>query len=68
MRLFPPVWHVQRQAINDDVIGGYLVPRRSLVILNTWATHRDPRVWPNPAGFDPRRFIGDAPKQRPRHA
>jgi len=68
MRLFPPVWHVQRQAINDDVIGGYLVPRRSLVILNTWATHRDPRVWPNPAGFAPRRFIGDAPKQRPRHA
>lgn len=68
MRLYPPVWHVQRQAIADDVVGGYHVPAGSLIFIGTWTTHRDPSVWPNPAGFDPRRFIGDAPKQRPRQA
>lgn len=68
MRLFPPAWHVQRTSRADDVVGGYLVPRGSLVVVSTWTTHRDPAVWENPAGYDPRRFLGDAPKQRPRHA
>jgi cytochrome P450 len=68
MRLYPPVWHVQRRARRDDVLGGHPVPRGSVVLVSTWTTHRDPAVWRNPAGFDPRRFLGDAPKTRPRHA
>jgi cytochrome P450 len=68
MRLYPPVWHVQRQALDDDVLGGFAIPAGSVVLISTWTTHRDPSVWPNPAGFDPRRFLGDAPKTRPRHA
>jgi cytochrome P450 len=68
MRLYPPVWHVQRQALNEDVLDGHRVPAGSVVLVSTWTTHRDPAVWPNPAGFDPRRFLGDAPKTRPRHA
>jgi cytochrome P450 len=68
MRLYPPVWHVQRRARRDDVVGGHPVPRGSVLLISTWTTHRDPAVWPNPAGFDPRRFLGDAPKTRPRHA
>ncbi len=68
MRLFPPVWHVQRQALADDVLGGFAVPAGSVVLISTWTTHRDPGVWPNPAGFDPRRFLGDAPGARPRHS
>jgi cytochrome P450 len=68
MRLYPPVWHVQRRARRDDALGGHRVPAGSVVLVSTWTTHRDPAVWPNPAGFDPRRFLGDAPKTRPRHA
>jgi cytochrome P450 len=68
MRLYPPVWHVQRRALHRDVLGGHPVPGGSVVLVSTWTTHRDPAVWPNPAGFDPRRFLGDAPKARPRHA
>jgi cytochrome P450 len=68
MRLYPPVWHVQRRARHDDVLGGHPVPSGSVVLVSTWTTHRDPAVWPNPAGFDPRRFLDDAPKARPRHA
>ncbi len=66
MRLYPPVWHVQRVPIADDVVGGYRLPAGTLVFVSIWSTHRDPGIWENPAGFDPRRFIGDAPKQRPR--
>ncbi len=68
MRLYPPVWHVQRVAIEDDVVGGYRLPAGTLVFVSIWSTHRDPGVWENPAGFDPRRFLGDAPRQRPRFA
>jgi cytochrome P450 len=68
MRLYPPVWHVQRVPVRDDVVCGYRLPAGTLVFVSIWSTHRDPGVWENPAGFDPRRFIGDAPKQRPRFA
>jgi cytochrome P450 len=68
MRLYPPVWHVQRVPITDDVVGGYRLPAGTLVFVSIWSTHRDPGIWENPAGFDPRRFIGEAPKQRPRFA
>jgi cytochrome P450 len=68
MRLYPPVWHVQRRALREDVLGGHPVPRGSVVLVSTWTTHRDPAVWPNPAGFDPRRFLDDAPKRRSRHS
>jgi len=68
MRLYPPVWHVQRRALRDDVLGGHRVPKGSIVLVSTWTTHRDAAVWPNPAGFDPRRFMGEAARTRPRHA
>lgn len=68
MRIYPPVWHVQRVAKADDVVCGRRIPRGSLVLVSIWSTHRDPAVWPNPAGFDPRRWLGDAPKQRSRFA
>jgi cytochrome P450 len=68
MRLYPPVWHVQRVPVEDDVVGGFRLPAGTLVFVSIWSTHRDPGVWDNPAGFDPRRFLGDAPKQRPRFA
>jgi cytochrome P450 len=66
MRIFPPVWHVQRVALDDDVICGYAIARGTRVFASIWTTHRDPEIWENPAGFDPRRWLGEAPKQRPR--
>ena len=66
MRIYPPVWHVQRVALGDDVVGGYAIEKGTRVFASIWTTHRDPAIWENPAGFDPRRWLGDAPKQRPR--
>jgi cytochrome P450 len=66
MRIFPPVWHLQRVANEDDLISGYRIPKGTLVFVSIWSTHRDPKIWPNPAGYDPRRWLGEAPTERAR--
>jgi cytochrome P450 len=68
MRLFPPVWALERRTREADTITGYRVPANTLVILSPWVTHRHPRFWPNPEGFDPDRFTTEAEAARPRHA
>ncbi|GAB5547353.1 MAG: cytochrome P450 [Sandaracinaceae bacterium] len=56
MRLRPPVWVVGRSPSEDDVVGGYRIPKGSLVFLSQWITHRHPSFWEDPEGFDPERF------------
>ena len=58
LRLYPPVIGVfPRQATADLVIGGYDVPRKSLVALSSFVTQRDPRWFPEPECFDAQRFL-----------
>ncbi len=64
----PPVWMVQRRAKVDTEAAGCRIRRGTVVSVSPWVLHTTPRFWPNPAGFDPRRFLGDAPKSRPRLA
>jgi cytochrome P450 len=68
MRLYPPVWVIPRDAIGDDEIGGYRIPRGSTVLLSPYLTHRHPEFWENPEAFDPERFSPERAKARPRHA
>lgn len=68
MRLNPPVWMMDRRAVDDDVIGGYRIPKHSLVLVSPFVTHRDPDLWPNPEGFDPERFAPAHDGDRPRYA
>ena len=56
MRLYPPVWIVERRAIEDDVIDGYAIPAGSMVYISPYILHRHPDFWPNPEHFDPSRF------------
>ncbi|MGZ3418170.1 MAG: cytochrome P450 [Polyangiales bacterium] len=56
LRLYPPVWVFEREAIEDDVVGGYAIRRGTIVAVSPWALHRNPKHWPNPEGFDPERF------------
>jgi len=60
MRLYPPAWVVTRRVLEDDVLVGAPVPAGSLVILSTYALHRNPRVWAQPDRFDPERFGAQA--------
>jgi len=58
LRLYPPAIGVfLRQAVHDLVIGGYDVPRGSLLTPSSVVTHRDPRWFPDPDRFEPERFL-----------
>lgn len=61
MRLYPPIWIIERRVIEDDVIGGYTVPAGSAVVISPYALHRHPAFWERPEEFDPTRFLGAAP-------
>ena len=68
MRLYPPVWILVRAVATDDVVGGYDLPARSIVVVSPVATHHNPRLWADPEGFDPDRFLPEAEQKRPRYA
>lgn len=68
MRLYPPAWMIDRNAVADDEIGGYRIRRGTLVLISPYVTHRHPGMWPNPEGFDPERFTPEAEESRPRYA
>jgi cytochrome P450 len=59
MRLYPPAWTIERNALADDEVAGTAVPAGSLVAIPPYLIHRHPEFWSDPAGFDPRRFLAD---------
>jgi cytochrome P450 len=56
MRLYPPAWMIGRRAIDEQPLGGYVLPARALVLLSPYITQRDPRHFPEPARFLPERW------------
>jgi cytochrome P450 len=66
MRLHPPAWTIEREAVEDDEVAGVPVPARSTVGVPPYVLHRWPDLWPDPERFDPGRFLGR--QDRPRHA
>ncbi|MEA2342261.1 MAG: hypothetical protein QOF63_430 [Thermoanaerobaculia bacterium] len=66
MRMFPPAWAVSRLAIEDAMIGEWLVPRGAVVVASQAVTHRDPRWWPLPDEFEPFRFHAELKASRPK--
>jgi cytochrome P450 len=68
MRLYPPVAAFVRQAVRPDTIGGYRIPKGSVVNIVPWVTHRHPAFWAHPDRFDPDHFAPEAVRERPRFA
>lgn len=64
MRLYPPIWLMSRVAIEDDEIGGYHIPARSLVTISPYVMHRHPSFWNDPERFEPERFAPERESQR----
>jgi cytochrome P450 len=68
LRIYPPVYGTVRDVREDDEIGGYRIPARTMVLLVPYVTHRHPEFWPDPERFDPDRFLPEAVAARPRFA
>lgn len=67
MRLFPPAWAFERQALEEDQVQGYRVPKGAIIGVCTYTMHRHPRYWENPEGFDPTRFSPEKSEARVRY-
>ena len=68
MRLYPPAWALGRLSLEEHEVGGYRIPRGSLVLVSQYVTHRDPRFFPDPERFDPGRWTPEAKAARPQFA
>jgi cytochrome P450 len=68
MRLYPPAWGIGRRAIEDVEIGGYTIPRGTVVIFSQYLLHNDPRFFPAPERFDPDRWLPERQHRRPKFA
>lgn len=68
MRLYPPAWAIGRLSIEDHEVGGYHIPKGSLVLVSQFLLHRDARFFHDPETFDPQRFTPEAKTARPQFA
>ena len=68
MRLYPPAWMTARTPTQDDELGGFFIPKESLVFVCPWVVHRHPDHWQHPEGFDPDRFAERCSAGRHRYA
>jgi cytochrome P450 len=64
MRLYPPVWIIERNTIGEDIIGETKVAANSLVSICTYAVHHSPELWEDPEKFDPDRFLPENEAKR----
>ena len=62
MRLYPhPPVLLRRALVEDELPGGYTVPKEQDVMISVYNIHRSPAVWDEPNEFKPERFPLDAP-------
>lgn len=68
LRLYPPAWIISRKAEQEDEIGGYPIPKGTVVSLSPYVTHRHPGFWEAPQAFEPERFSPPRSENRPPYA
>ena len=57
-----------RQAAQDCVVGGYLIPKGTMAQPCLGEMHRDPAYWDRPTEFRPERWLEEPEPTRPDHA
>lgn len=61
LRLYPPVWSIHRQAIDNDQIEDFLITKGDYFMICPYTLHRRESLWENPNKFDINRFINPTP-------
>lgn len=49
---------VPHEASTECMVGGYNIPRGTILMINMWAIQNDPKIWTDPRTFKPERFDG----------
>ena len=56
MRLYPPVYVIDRVSLAKDVIDGYEFKKRTVWLMSIYELHRHADFWERPTEFLPKRF------------
>ena len=51
------LFSVPRCTTEDTKLYGYDIPKGTWIFVNRWGLHAAQKYWPNPARFDPTRFL-----------
>jgi cytochrome P450 len=63
LRLRPPLPVVAGRVMSEPFpIGTHTLPAGTLIMIDAWGLHHDPRLYPDPERFDPERFLAKAPE------
>jgi cytochrome P450 len=62
------VYLIGREATRDLELGGYRVRKGDTVFMSQWASHRDPRYFPDPEAFRPERWLDGLAQRLPHYA
>ena len=65
LRLYPPFWMIDREAVADDLAGDVAIPSGSTVIVFVYGAHHAIKYWQSPETFDPERFTKANEKLQP---
>lgn len=68
MRLYPPVWAISRELVNEVEVEGHLLSKKTMVQFSPYLTHRHPDYWEQPNRFNPDRFSAENEAQRDKWA
>lgn len=63
MRLYPPVYVIDRVAIEDDEVEGHTFKKDTFILLSIYELQREQNFWKNPDEYSPERFLNSDKKE-----